>query len=75
MRALILGRPDGDGALCRLWRAGALGCIPEDAQASAIVAAVQALARGQPLWTADEIARAQRWWYKVGSRLESLTRR
>ena len=75
VRALILGTPDGDGLLCRLWRAGALGCIPEDAPASAIVAAVQAVAQGIPVWTPEEAAQAQRWWDEVGRRLEALTRR
>ncbi|MGQ9682783.1 MAG: hypothetical protein ACUVX9_09625 [Anaerolineae bacterium] len=60
LRALVLATPDDDGALCRLWRAGALGCIPEDAPASAIVAAVQAVAQGIPVWTPEQAARAQR---------------
>lgn len=72
---LILGVPDDDGLLCRLWRAGAAGCISEDAQSEVIVEAVRAAASGRPLWTPEQIARVECWWDEVGSRLKMLTLR
>lgn len=72
---VALGAPDHDSLLCRLWRAGALGCVPEEAAPEMIVETVRAAARGQSLWTPGQIAQAQRWWDEVGSRLEALTER
>ena len=40
-----------------------------------IVQAVAAVARGERLWTPVQIARLQRWWEEVGSRLKVLTMR
>lgn len=75
LHLLVLGDPDHDGLLCRLWRAGALGCVSEEVAPQAIVEAVRAAARGRPLWTAAQVARAQCWWDEVGAKLEALTER
>ena len=75
LHLLVLGDPDHDGLLCRLWRAGALGCVSEEVAPQAIVEAVRAAARGRPLWTAAQVARAQCWWDEVGAKLEALTAR
>ncbi len=75
VRVVVIGVPDHDSLLCRLWRAGALGCVPEEAAPEAIAEAVRAAARGQSLWTAEQLAQAQCWWDEVGSRLEALTER
>ncbi|HOR00029.1 MAG TPA: response regulator transcription factor [Anaerolineae bacterium] len=75
VHVVVLGAPDRDGLLCRLWRAGALGYVPEDAAPEAIVEAVQVAAQGGLLWTEEQIAQAEWWWDEVGSRLEALTER
>ncbi len=72
---LVLGVPDDDETLCRLWRAGAAGCIREDAAPEATARAVQAAADGTQLWASDHVARAHRWWEEVGCKLEALTER
>jgi RNA polymerase sigma factor (sigma-70 family) len=72
---LTLGVPDDDGLLCRLWRAGALGCVAAEAAPQAIVEAVRAAAHGRSLWTPEQMARAQRWWDEAGCKLEALTQR
>ncbi len=72
---VALGVPDHDSLLCRLWRAGALGCVPEEAVPKMIVEAVRVAARGESLWTPEQIVQAQGWWDEVGSKLEALTGR
>lgn len=72
---VALGAPDHVSLLCRLWRAGALGCIPEEAAPEIIVEAVRAAARGRSLWTPEQIEQAQHWWDDVGPKLEALTGR
>ncbi len=75
VRVVVLGAPDRDGLLYRLWRAGALGYVAGDAAPEIIVEAVQAAAHGRPLWTEEQIAQAQSWWDEVGSKLGALTER
>ncbi len=72
---LVLGIPNDDEALCRLWRAGTAGCIPDDAVPGVVARSVRVAAAGAQLWPPDQVARAQRWWEKVGSKLEALTER
>lgn len=72
-RLLVFGRPDRGSPLYRLWRAGALGWVAEDAAAQVIVEAVRAAARGIALWTPKQAAQGQRWWDEVGCKLEGLT--
>jgi len=75
VHVVVLGAPDRDGVLYRLWRAAALGYVVEDAAPEIIVEAVRAAAHGRPLWTEEQIAQAQSWWDEVGSKLEALTER
>jgi DNA-binding NarL/FixJ family response regulator len=75
VRVVVLGVPARDGLLHRLWRAGVLGSVSEQAAPETIVEAVRAAAHGRPQWTAGQVARAQRWWDEVGSKLEALTGR
>jgi DNA-binding NarL/FixJ family response regulator len=74
-RVLGLNAANDDGQIYRLWRAGAAGCVSIAARLEAIVQAVAAVARGERLWTAEQVARARRWQEDIGSRLETLTER
>ena len=75
VHVIVLGAPVRDGLLYRLWRSGALGCVPENAAPEAIAEAVQVAAQGRRLWTEEQIAQAELWWDEVGSKLEALTER
>jgi len=52
-----------------------VGYLLKDEAPGVIVAAVQAAARGERLWTAEQFARAQRWREEVQGRWERLTER
>jgi len=72
---MAFGTLDSDHILCRLWRAGVLCCVPEEAAPEIIMEAVRAAARGRSLWAPEQLAQAQRWWDEVGCKLEALTGR
>lgn len=54
--------------------AGAMGYLLKEEAPSAIVTAVRAVARGESLWTPDQIASARRW-EEIETRWASLTGR
>ena len=72
---LAWGDAGGDRGLWRLWRAGAAGCVEEEAPPEALREAVSRAARGERLWTREQLWRAHSWWEQVGSRLARLSAR
>ncbi|MEW6232115.1 MAG: response regulator transcription factor [Chloroflexota bacterium] len=55
--------------------AGAVGYLVKEEAPGVIVAAVRAAARGERLWTGEQIARARHWQEEVKERWERLTER
>ena len=65
-----------DAALINeMLQAGAMGYLLKQDALEHVVEAVQAVVRGEQLWTTDQLQRSQVWWTSVGSKLETLTRR
>ena len=55
--------------------AGAVGYLLKEEAPGVIVAAVRATARGESLWTAEQVTRARHWQEEVKERWEHLTER
>jgi len=72
---LVLTAHDVDGYLAAMVEAGAVGFVVEEEAPETIVAAVRAAARGEVLFSAEQLARAHHWREEVGARWESLTER
>lgn len=74
-RVLALSAYDDDRYLAGMAEAGAVGYLLKSEAPGQIVEAVQAAARGERLWTAEQQARAQLWREEVARLRESLTGR
>ncbi len=74
-RVIALSAYDDEELLYGMWRAGAVGYILKQEALEEIVEAVRQAARGERLWTDEQVARAQQWWDEVGMALETLTER
>jgi DNA-binding NarL/FixJ family response regulator len=75
IKVLALSAYDEDRYLWGMWSVGALGYLLKNEAPGAIVAAVRTAAQGERLWTAEQLARVQRWWEEVEQRWKSLTER
>ena len=74
-RVVALSAYDDEELLYGMWRAEAVGYILKQEALEQIVDAVRRAARGEPLWTDEQVARAQQWWDEIGITLETLTER
>ncbi|MBN1876571.1 MAG: response regulator transcription factor [Anaerolineae bacterium] len=74
-RVVALSAYDDDRYLAEMAQAGAVGYLLKNEAPVQIVAAVQAAARGEMLWTDDQRARIARWQAEVAQLRESLTPR
>jgi len=74
-KVLALSAYNEDRYLWGVWSAGALGYLLKNEAPGAIVTAVRTVAQGEHLWTAEQLARVQRWQTEVEQRWESLTER
>ncbi|MGC9347022.1 MAG: response regulator [Anaerolineae bacterium] len=72
---LALSAYDDDHYIASMVRAGAVGYLLKNEAPGQIVRAVQAIADGDTLWTADQLARAERWEAEVALVRDSLTDR
>jgi len=72
VQVLILGTPDGDGPVSALAAGRRFGLHPRRHSSGHHRGGRTG---GRSLWTADQVARAQRWWEEVGCKLEALTKR
>jgi NarL family two-component system response regulator LiaR len=72
---LALSAYDDDQYIAGMVRAGAVGYLLKNEAPGRIVAAVRAIHRGDKLWTADQLARANRWEAEVALVRDSLTER
>ncbi len=72
---LILTAHDRDAFLAEMEEAGAAGFLTKDEDTPALVQAIRRAARGETLYTQEQLDRARRWRQEVGARWESLTRR
>ena len=75
VRVVALSAYDDDGYLAGMAQAGAVGYLLKNEAPGRIVAAVQAAARGETLWTDAQLARIARWQVDVAQLRESLTPR
>ncbi len=66
---------DRDAFLAEMVAAGAAGFITRDEAAPALVGAIRRAARGEVLYTEEQLARVDRWRRDVGRRWERLTER
>jgi two-component system, NarL family, response regulator LiaR len=62
-------------SLAEMEEAGAAGFLTKDEDAPALVQAIRRAARGEVLYTPQQLERARRWREEVGARWESLTGR
>ena len=72
---LALSAYDDDRYIAGMVRAGATGYLLKNEASSLIVSAVRAVVAGTPLWTADQLARAERWEAEIVRVRDSLTDR
>jgi DNA-binding NarL/FixJ family response regulator len=70
---LPLTAHDRDCYLAWMVEAGAAGFITKNEAAENLVAAIRRAARGEVLFSREQLARASRWREKVGQKWESLT--
>ncbi len=72
---LILTAHDRDAFLAEMEEAGAAGFLTKDEDTPALVQAIRRAARGEVLYTQEQLERARRWRQEVSARWESLTGR
>ena len=72
---LVLTAHDVDGYLAAMVAAGAAGFVVKEEAPGTVVEAVRAAARGELLFSREQLTRARRWREEVGERWESLTER
>ncbi|MCL7453318.1 MAG: response regulator transcription factor [Anaerolineae bacterium] len=72
---LALTAHDVNAYLARMVAAGAAGFVVKEEAPERIVEAVRRVARGEVLFTEEQLARARHWREEVGKRWESLTER
>ncbi len=75
VQILALSGYDDDRYLQGMWVAGAVGYLLKSEAPNAIVAAVQAAARGASFWTAAQTDRIRDWQAEVEQRWNALTER
>ncbi|MFN3706257.1 MAG: response regulator [Thermoflexales bacterium] len=74
MRVLALSAYDYDRYLAEMWEAGTHGYLLKEEPLERIASAIQQVARGEPLWTAVQSQRVQRY-RKMAARWSQLTER
>jgi DNA-binding NarL/FixJ family response regulator len=74
-RVLALSAYDDDRYIAGMVRAGATGYLLKNEAPSRIVSAVRSVVAGTPLWTPDQLARAERWEAEIVRVRDSLTDR
>jgi len=72
---VALSAYDDDRYIAGMVHAGASGYLLKNEAPSRIVSAVRSVVAGTPLWTSDQLARAERWESKIVRVRESLTGR
>ncbi|MCJ7551929.1 MAG: response regulator transcription factor [Anaerolineae bacterium] len=72
---VALSAYDDDRHIAGMVHAGASGYLLKNEAPSRIVSAVRSVVAGTPLWTSDQLARAERWESKIVRVRESLTGR
>jgi DNA-binding NarL/FixJ family response regulator len=72
---LVLTAHDVNAYLARMVAAGAAGFVAKEEAPERIVEAVRRVARGEVLFSGEQLARARHWQEEVGARWESLTER
>ena len=74
VRVLALSAYDSDHYLAEMWEADACGYLLKEEPLERIAAAIQQVARGEPLWTTAQIQRIQRY-REIEARWSQLTER
>jgi DNA-binding NarL/FixJ family response regulator len=74
-RLLALSAYDSPQYQWGMLEMGAVGYLLKEQAPTEIVAAVQAVAQGQQLWTVDQITAARHWQQEVQARWSALTER
>ena len=74
VRVLALSAYDSDRYLAEMWEADACGYLLKEEPLERIAAAIQQVARGEPLWTTAQIQRIQRY-REIAARWSQLTER
>jgi DNA-binding NarL/FixJ family response regulator len=74
-RVLALSAYDDDRYIAEMHQAGAAGYLLKSEAPGEIASAVRSIGQGAELWTARQIARADRWRAEVAEVRESLTER
>jgi DNA-binding NarL/FixJ family response regulator len=72
---IALSAYDDDRYVAGMVRSGAVGYLLKNEAPGLIVAAVRQAARGESLWTAQQLVRAQRWQEDVAQIRDALTER
>jgi len=72
---LVLTAHDVNAYLAAMVTAGAAGFVIKEQAPEILVQAVRRAARGEVLFSGEQLARARRWREEVGERWESLTER
>jgi DNA-binding NarL/FixJ family response regulator len=72
---LALSAYDDDRYIAGMVHAGATGYLLKNEAPSRIVSAVRSVVAGTPLWTPDQLARAERWEAEIVCVRDSLTDR
>jgi two-component system response regulator NreC len=72
---LVWGMGDEDTCLSAVIEAGAVGFLTGDVSPETLVEAIRRVARGEVLFSGEELVQARCWREEVGKRWESLTRR
>jgi two-component system nitrate/nitrite response regulator NarL len=72
---LILTAHDRDAFLAEMEEAGAAGFLTKDEDTPALVEAIRRAARGEVLYTEEQLERARRWRQEMGARWKRLTGR
>jgi DNA-binding NarL/FixJ family response regulator len=74
-QVLALSAYDDDRYIAEMYQAGAAGYLLKSEAPREIVSAVRSIAQGGVLWTARQVARADRWKAEVAEVRKSLTER
>ena len=72
---LVLMAHDRDAVLADVVEAGAVGFVTKEEAPERLVEAIRRAARGEVLFTREQLTRARRWREEVGERWENLTER
>jgi len=75
VRVLVLSGYDDEALALGALEAGAAGYLLKEEPPEVVVWAVRAVARGEQLWTAEQIARTRRWREEVQEPWKRLTER